>query len=72
MIDRYPLQIATDSYNEIDSEPTAMRGLKPAMAATTTALGLIFWCREVMLKQAKEEADSGCCFAGVVIQTETD
>jgi hypothetical protein len=37
VIDRYPLQIATDSYNEIDSEPTAMRGLKPAMAATTTA-----------------------------------
>jgi len=34
-INRYPLQGTMDDYS--DSEPTAMRRLKPAMAATTTA-----------------------------------
>jgi hypothetical protein len=52
-----------------DSEPTSTRGLKPAMTATTTtAFGLVVLRDDV---EAKEKADSGCCFADVVIQTGT-
>lgn len=53
-----------------DSEPTSTRGLKPAMIATTTttAFGLVVLRDDV---EAKEKADSGCCFADVVIQPGT-
>lgn len=52
-----------------DSEPTSTRGLKPATTATTTAFGLVVLRDDV---EAKEKADSGCCFADVVIQTAWD
>lgn len=52
-----------------DSEPTSTRGLKPAMiATTTTAFGLVVLRGDV---EAKEKADSGGCFADVVIQPGT-